>query len=76
MPLVFCVHWSYDCSIWMRNVDGPFDFVEIVEEGDYVFEAAIHEVQVVDFWAAEEEGESSVPICLLSTTEDCDIVDV
>jgi len=28
----------------MWNIDGPFDFVEIVEEGDHVFEAAVYEI--------------------------------
>lgn len=30
----------------------------------------------MDFWAAEEEGETGVPVGLFSAPEDCDIVDV
>lgn len=40
------------------------------------FEVAVYDVEVVDVWAAEEEGETDVPVCLFTGAEDDDVVHV
>lgn len=60
----------------MWDLDRPLDFVEVVEEGDYIFEGAVYEIEVVDLWTTEEEGETCVPVSLFSTAEDGYVVDV
>ena len=38
-------------------------------------EGASDDVEVVDFVAAKKKRQADVPVCLLATAEDCDVVD-
>ena len=40
------------------------------------FEVAVYDVEVVDVWAAEEEREADVPVCLFACAEDDDVMHV
>lgn len=50
--------------------------VECLEESVDALEVAIYDVQMVDFVAAQEEGESDMPVGLLACTKYNDVVDV
>lgn len=50
--------------------------VQALEEVVNAFEVAVDDVEVVNIRAAQEQGESDVPVGLLACAEDDDVVDV
>lgn len=50
--------------------------VELLEESVDAAEVAVYDVEVVDVWASEEEGQAYVPVGLFACAEDDDVVNV